>query len=66
MLITCVFCLVLLETNEEEIIRRFERNDKTVITWKHLSTVFWMWGVGIGIGLLVFVAELLISENVKN
>lgn len=50
---------VLLETNEEDIIRRFLKSENTLITWDHLSTVFLVWSLGMGVGVIIFLSELL-------
>lgn len=50
---------VLLETNEEDIIRRFLKSENTLITFDHLSTVFLVWSLGMAVGVMIFLSELL-------
>lgn len=64
-----IFILVVIDTNEAEIIQRFLRTNKTLVTWSHLSTVFKLWGIGIGLAAISFVCELLrfrCSNRIKN
>lgn len=46
-----------LETNEQEIIERFVRTDKTLVTWATLSTVFRLWAIGMGAAGITFLLE---------
>lgn len=50
----------MVETNEQDIIQRFVRTDKTLVTWNHLSTVFRLWAIGLGGAGIVFVFECLL------
>ncbi|KAJ6649150.1 hypothetical protein Bhyg_04383 [Pseudolycoriella hygida] len=47
----------MIETNEQEIIQRFVRTDKTLVTWDHLSTVFRLWAIGMAASGITFVFE---------
>lgn len=51
---------VMVETNEQEIIQRFVRTDKTLVTWDTLVTVFRLWAIGMVTAGIVFVFERLI------
>lgn len=50
----------MVETNEQDIIQRFVRTDKTLVTWNHLSTVFRLWALGMGVAAIVFIFERLL------
>lgn len=50
----------MVETNEQDIIHRFVRTDKTLVTWNHLSTVFRLWSIGMGTSGIAFVCEHLL------
>lgn len=50
----------MVETNEKEIIQRFVRTDKTLVTWETLVTVFRLWAIGMVTAVTVFVFERLI------
>lgn len=54
---TFIVFAVMVETNEQEIIERFVRTSKTLVTWKHLSTVFGLWAIGMGTAGIVFIVE---------
>lgn len=50
----------MVETNEQDIIRRFVRTDKTLVTWETLVTVFRFWAIGMVTAGVVFIFERLI------
>lgn len=54
---TNCFVVVTVETNEQDIIQRFVRTDKTLVTWDHLSTVFRLWAIGLGTAGIIFICE---------
>lgn len=51
---------VLLETNERDIIERFVRTDRTLVTWDTLSPVFRLWAIGLATAGVIFMCERLI------
>ncbi len=60
-----ILSLVLLETNEDDIITRFVRAEKTLITLEHLTSVFEVWFLGMVLGLVIFFCELLSFRLMK-
>lgn len=53
---------VMVETNEQDIIQRFVRTDKTLITWETLSPVFRLWAIGMFTSGIVLIFERLIHN----
>lgn len=54
------FFAAILETDEQDIIARFVRTDKTLVTWETLSTVFRLWAIGMAAAGICFAFERLI------